>query len=410
MNMNAKKRVNGSWVDAPYYIHKTAADTFTTLPVDVYADGNNATVGLKGNTTQSGTPTSHNPIMPKGCGERTANLYPLDASKLHVGRIENDGTIDYEIGTLTVEPGSVTYEANEAWRGFYTDFIQVNEKEKLTFSSTNSTTMALSCSCYDENDNFLGKATAQSTASTRTFTLLTGTKKVRVSVTSSDTTYTILRPMLNSGSTPLPYEPYGYKIPVVTSADGTEPIITPIYLGEVETTRKIKKLVLTGEETWFLYSSNNVHQFYTQDMAIGGVASSSAYSTIAPYGMTANNRNGNYGCYTVTKGDEIAFQMYGSKADFPAQTEWKTYLAAQYAAGTPVTVWYVLATPEIGIVNEPLMKIGNYADEVSNISIPTITGKNIVDVETVLKPSEVSFNYAGWHTAVVHKRINGAWD
>ena len=169
-------------------------------------------------------------------------------------------------------------------------------------------------------------------------------------------------------------------------------------------------MVLTGEETWFLYSANNIHQFYTQGNRIGGVASSSAYSTIAPYGMTANNRNGNYGCYTVTNGDEIAFQMYGSRVDIPTQTEWKAYLAAQYAAGTPVTVWYVLATPETGIINEPLMKIGDYADEVSNISIPTITGKNIVDVETVLKPSEVSFNYAGWHTAVVHKRINGAWD
>ena len=36
--------------------------------------------------------------------------------------------------------------------------------------------------------------------------------------------------MVNIGSTALPYEPYGYKIPVVTSADGTEPITTPIYL------------------------------------------------------------------------------------------------------------------------------------------------------------------------------------
>lgn len=192
-------------------------ETSGTVPLTINGIGKDLKDwSITGNTVQNGTPTPDNPIMPQGTGERTGNLYPLDASKLHVGRIENDGTIDYETGTLTVGPGSVTYEANEAWRGFYTDFIQVNEKEKLTFSSTNSTTVAGSCSCYDENDNFLGKATVQSTASTRTFTLLTGTKKVRVSVTSSDTTYTILRPMLNTGSTALPYEPYGYKIPVVT--------------------------------------------------------------------------------------------------------------------------------------------------------------------------------------------------
>ncbi len=402
MNMNAKKRVNGSWVDAPYYIHKTAADTFTTLPVDVYADGNNATVGLKSNTTQSGTPSLDNPTMPQGTGERTANLYPLDASKLHVGRIENDGTIDYETGTLTVGPGSVTYEANEAWRGFYTDFIQVNEKEKLTFSPTNRATVAWSCSCYDENDNFLGKATAQSTASTRTFTLLTGTKKVRVSVTSSDTTYTILRPMLNLGSTALPYEPYGVKIPI-SSANTT----TPVYLGEVETTRRVKKLVLTGEETFFKDKERaDSWRFYSNPL----ISAKSNVSICSHFAYIGTGR--------VNESDTIGFSLF-SAAQFGCRcpkeiantiTEFKAFLAAQYAAGTPVTVWYVLATPETGIVNEPLMKIGNYADEVSNISIPTITGKNIVDVETVLKPSEVSFNYAGWHTAVVHKRINGAWD
>ena len=193
-----------------------------------------------------------------------------------------------------------------------------------------------------------------------------------------------------------------YKIPI-SSANTT----TPIYLGEVQTTRRVKKLVLTGSEIWYLYSAGNVHQFYTQDMRLGGVALSSIYSTIAPYGMTANNRKGNYGCYPVTSGDEIAFQMYGSKADFPTQTEWRSYLATQYAAGTPVTIWYVLAEPTTGIVNEPLRKIGDYADEVSGITIPTITGVNAIDVDTTLKPSEMSVNYHGWHpVSAVHEYDN----
>lgn len=49
--------------------------------------------------------------------------------------------------------------------------------------------------------------------------------------------------MLNTGSTALPYEPYGYKLPL--TVNGVE---YPIYLGEVETTRKIRKLVLTGRK------------------------------------------------------------------------------------------------------------------------------------------------------------------
>lgn len=75
-------------------------------------------------------------------------------------------------------------------------------------------------------------------------------------------------------------------------------------------------------------------------------------------------------------------------------TAFKSYLAAQYANGTPVTIWYVLATPEIAAVNEPLMKIGDYADTVSfaqaGVKIPTIEGENILDVPTEVKPSEIT--------------------
>ena len=275
MNMNAKKRVNGSWVDAPYYIHKTAADTFTTLPVDVYADGNNATVGLKGNTVQNGTPARDNPIMPQGTGD-------LETSGEKAGQY------------------------------------------KILISSANTT--------------------------------------------------------------------------------------TPVYLGEVETTRKIKKLVLTGDEDWNRDGTSS-------DITRYRIALNDAYKSSDTF-----NTQFYISHYKIVAGgytDNSSF-LYNSKFawlyicvdinTYPLTNDFKAYLAQQYAAGTPVTVWYVLATETTGVVNEPLMKIGNYADEVSNISIPTTTGKNIVDVETVLKPSEVSFNYAGWHTAVVHKRINGAWD
>jgi hypothetical protein len=77
----------------------------------------------------------------------------------------------------------------------------------------------------------------------------------------------------------------------------------------------------------------------------------------------------------------------------------KQWLAAQYANGTPVTVWYVLAEPETGIVNEPLMKIGDYADTISmeqaGVQIPTLNGQTVIDVDTTLKPSEVYIKYQG---------------
>ncbi len=356
---------------------------------------------ISGNMEQTGTPTPTTPIQPQETGERTGNLYPLDASKLHVGRIENDGTIDYEVGTITVGTDSITYEANATWRGFYTDFMPVNENEKLTFSPNDSATMAWSCNCYDENGNFLGKAPAQSVAFIKTFTLLTGTKKVRISVTSSDTTYTISQPMLNTGSTALPYEPYGYKIPI-SSANTT----TPVYLGEVETTRKVKKLVLDGTERVAYNTKNDIREAYVVTIPTAG-GTTTPDNVICTHFKTLNSVDKTLTeggiCMRSTGVDVVVGGSYtdiGITAPTDSTTivnAVKSYLAAQYAAGTPVTVWYVLATPETGIVNEPLRKIGDYADTVSyeqaGVSVPTLHGNTVIDVETELKPSEMYIKY-----------------
>jgi hypothetical protein len=79
--------------------------------------------------------------------------------------------------------------------------------------------------------------------------------------------------------------------------------------------------------------------------------------------------------------------------------DFKSYLQQQYAAGTPVTMWYVLATEETAVVNEPLMKIGDYADTLSmeqaGVSIPTANGSTTLGVETTVPPSEVYIKYRG---------------
>jgi len=167
-----------------------------------------------------------------------------------------------------------------------------------------------------------------------------------------------------------------HKIPI-SSANTT----TPVYLGEVQTTRKIKKLVLTGEENWQA-GTQNFYIFVTSQ----GAPYSSAICTHANNSSINNNGNA----------------LWIKKVDFPDTPtidNFKSYLAAQYAAGTPVTVWYVLATETTGIVNEPLMKIGDYADTLSmeqaGVSVPTVAGSNTLDVLTPVKPSEVYIKYNG---------------
>ena len=361
--------------------------TITGLPpLTFQSDGKPLTEWtLWGNGQQTGTPTPDNPIMPTFCGVRTGNLFPLDINKLHVGRIENDGTIDFEVGTITVGTDSMTYQSTEAWRGFYTDYIAVSDNEKLTFSPITST-IACSCNCYDTADNFLGKASAVSTAAYRTFTPAEGTAKVRISVTSSDMQYTISKPMLNLGTTALPYEPYGYKIPFTTSQT------VHVYLGQTQTVRRVKKLIFDGTESWSLYGSGLHFQITIDNQA-------AERGTFIPISNAFNGiqvtqwddlQSGDFS-FSPTQRSTVRFRYDVYEGNLAG---WKSYLAAQYAAGTPVTVWYVLATPQTGIVNEPLCKIGDYADELHSadaaVTIPTAKGENVLTVDTDLPPSSVS--------------------
>ena len=149
------KRVSDSWVSGDYGIMGTSTDTITTLPADIYVNDTTATVGLKGNMEQSGTPTPDNLIQPQECGD-----------------LETSGT--------------------------------------------------------------------------------------------------------KAGQ---------YKIPI-SSASTT----TPVYLGEVESTRKIKKLVLTGEETVIQSVVTNCVQIDTADTILGAIIYSSHFQyVITVPGETARN-------------------------------------------------------------------------------------------------------------------------
>lgn len=182
-----------------------------------------------------------------------------------------------------------------------------------------------------------------------------------------------------------------YKIPI-SSAGQT----TPIYLGEVETTRKIKKLVLTGEENIIKAASNPV--FTIQLGGSNTPLSENAITTLSTHYQAQNNATG-----TGNVGDmKVCIRrgygtMYISDTRYDNATDFKAYLAQQYANGTPVTIWYVLLTEQTGIVNEPLMKIGDYADTVSKeqavVEIPTASGSNTLDVDTTVKPSNIYIEY-----------------
>ena len=363
----------------------SATDTITTLPADLYADGTNATVGLVGNMSQSGTPTPDNPIMPEGCGERTANLYNIDAKNTDNGYIN---------GTQLNKDGTT-----ESWSVCeVTEYIELQPSTSYRLSKIGSYNAIAYC-IYDANKQYISGQN-YSGQSVIAIVMPSNGKYLRFSHHKTQT-----NTMLNEGSTALPYQPYGYELDIKSAN-----ITTPVYLGEVEATRKIKKLVFDGTENWrqsvngAMYLSPFTGESYKKEVAITSMNSHFAVQSNTTSGT--NQVGDNSSCFLAASGSAeyyIGARSYATAADF------KTYLQQQYANGTPVCVWYVLATETTGIVNEPLRKIGDYADTVSGITIPTITGKDTFDVLTTLKPSEVELTYTGWHDAAVEEWDGSQW-
>lgn len=184
-----------------------------------------------------------------------------------------------------------------------------------------------------------------------------------------------------------------YRIPVVTSADGTEPITTPIYLdsplykigdyadrlSKTEEVRVVKELVLTGEEDIFYGDAYTRFRVVIADFETFGVRATPFY--MSHYIVVSDGRPlpavPDNAAYSGSSSDNhcifIKTTNYTTVADF------KSYLAAQYAAGTPVKVYYVLATPETKTV-EP-------------VEIPTLNGTTVIDVDTAVKPENMTIKY-----------------
>lgn len=329
-------------------------------PLSFKADGTPLiSWSMKGNGSQTGTPTPDNLVMPTFCGVRTLNLA---YSRIETANITGDGSIvrttGYDVAIARVENG-VVYTANSYVLAFYTDEPVIG-----SVSYNNSRIVAIA-----------GKPT--------TFTApITGYVALRIEPSEPA--------MLNTGSTALPYEPFGWA-EKITCAGQT----TPVYLGQTQTVRKIRKLVLTGEETFGYVNSCFTYTFDGKPAPVQPtktVIFSNAYEGIEP---KYRDQLRNYQCCITRNYNQLAIRddNYTEIADY------QSYLAQQYAAGTPVTIWYVLATEQTTIVNEPLCKIGDYADELSSedvgVSIPTVKGQNVLTVDTPIQPSEMTITFKG---------------
>ena len=361
-------------------------ETSGTVPLTINGIGKDLKAwSITGNTVQNGTPTPENPVEVWGCGDRTANLF--DNSLLEQGGwIASAGTIPTKL-----LPGETNYTRRTRYNQIIpllasTLSLYCPANIKINYVWIDANGISLGGSGYQKNGD---TATAPEQAVSMTFILGLDSD---IECTPSD--FSDIN--LVAGSiAPESYEPYGYKIPISSAGQ-----ITPVYLGEVETTRRIRKLVLTGKEGWVRTANRRCYYINLEKGCPADYLKSNIVMVMCShYKGQRNTSSGsnevNEGCICFFVGG--GFELYIGEITITTAEEFKTYLQQQYAAGTPVTVWYVLATEKTAVVNEPLMKVGDYADTLSmeqaGVQIPTLNGTTVIDVDTAVKPTEMYTKY-----------------
>lgn len=386
-----------TWNSIPYHKYGTETDSITTLPTPVIGDGTNATAVIEGNMQQATTPTPSAPVYPSECGERTANLCEVS---------QNNCIIYSSYSNFTIV-GNEIHTTGNTLCGF---IVKVSPNTTYTVNGVcNKQAPQLRIREYSSkpttwNDDFIGQSVSvEFRSAPATFTTSNETEYILVTVYASANVAPVIisNIMLNTGSTALPYEPYGYKLPVISG--GTT---TPVYLGEVQSYRAVKKLVFDGTETGWTFPTGTVPR---ARITLSDTASIVGNINQTPISSHYIGRfSDNNGTVRILV-DGVTLNIADS-VNAVDSTTWTTYLQQQYSNGTPVTIWYVLATPTTGIVNEPIRKIGDYADSVSANTIPTTSTESTFDVDTTLKPSKVELTYHGWHPHSDKKANNGQWD
>ena len=421
-----------NWNDIPYTKLETATDTITTLPVTTYNDGTNATVTIKGNMVQSGTTTPSTPITPQECGERTSNLLDFRTWRNSIASINGNGTFTTDAHSISIMSGTSTDAYTSPFGASNPNTYRMEVKPNTAYSISISGDNSYQLIAWENgstaagNGHYMNSGVRFTTFVTKSDTTFLTFRAANTGALGS--TATLRNVMVVEGEytaqTMPDYEPYGYKLPIFSGG-----VTTNAYMGEVQSTRKIKKYTFTGEETVYSCVATTDGQNYCVgfrfiDFGMTDIKDFDYIMTnieypifISSHFSEKTNTNSDFndiqpnqvGANSVTSTTNNRYIIF-CVSGLTTASDYAAWFAQQYANGTPVEVYYILKTATTGILDEPIRKIGNYNDVVSNpVSIPTTTGGQTFDVDTTLKPSEVSLTYHGWHEHEAEKRENGSW-
>ena len=347
---------------------------------------------ISGNMVQSGTPTPTSPIYPQETGDRSQQLL--------------------DISTATINLRDAGDSVTKTVSGFilHKDYSPIQEIACIYFIAPATGDYSLSASV--SGDTGILDSYGMRVSETTPESIPSKSSEKVVSANAGDTIACIFtanagftgtiafdKIMLNRGSTPLQFEPYGYKLQLelggnVQNLFLAEPIrqignYVDVAKSVNEAVRKINKLVLTGDEQSLTFSSYDENRtvcllsYIPDAVKIAGVCSHIKWKTT----------------YSTTEYNRLAFgtvrQLYISIDNSVLSTAgslsaFRQYLANEYAAGHPVTIWYVLAEEQTETITSPILT-------------PT-TGNNTLSVGTTLAPSNVSIT--GHIKPIEYKRLS----
>lgn len=344
---------------------------------------------IKGNMVQDGTPSPSNIIYPSETGERTGNLFDKTDTSLQSHLYYNSNNNTLKIGLAI---GSIVLPCSP--NTTYTIKRKAGISDSFDVCYTTETP--------DENVSAYGYV-ASSSRYSYTLNITTGANAAYLIIVMYNSNFInpgtwqqmIDNLVVVEGTTvPSTYIPHGYKLDI-KSGNTT----TPVYLGQVQSTRNVYKYEFTGSEPWELhplyanlFRISSITDYKKMTYNVSRCSHYNGTNTVTGAAAVVNKQAAFY--HNSSSPSSIAF--YIKDTTFSTAADFKTYLQQQYAAGTPVTIWYVLANETTGVVNEPLRKIGDYADSVSgtNLSV-TAHSPTTIDVDTTLKPSEMDLTYTG---------------
>lgn len=316
----------------------SAAAVYSGEPVTIeYADENRiGSVTAYGNYSQtSGTTTA--PISMNG-----VDSVQVSGNNLFLNNAE---TVTKSGITFTVNPDkSITVNGTNSTSGavvFYTGYNESLPAGSYTLSGTSSLTGSAEIEIKIKRVRGTFEwVLIKSSVHTKTLNIATGDiiDSFYVTVRAGQTADNVkVYPMLNVGSTALPYEPYNGNITQL-------PIPRELHrIGEaadkcITRVKSVydKRVVLDGTEIWAEYTDENwqgagyhVYMFYDADALYGQYIASNKYSSR----MTASSFKGTLG--VVSGGGAILFSVVEQKT----VDDWKAYLAAQKKAGTPLIIY-----------------------------------------------------------------------